>query len=208
MTKFRRTILTASSALALAALLTGCSLAAGDLAGLVPSGAPAASDAATPTAIPGDRDGNGKLSAFETEQLAKNAPKDYTMPDGSVVTIDPTQPLPEPVVAVLTAQATTLAEQIVDYLGADSKERGASSLKIFAYVNEQAEATGKKIVAIYSAEGVDPATNAPGTYWTAAASGGPYGTLAPIMGTLDKASAIAQVEAWGGSRGYEMIVTD
>jgi hypothetical protein len=209
--KIRRTMLTASSALALAALLTGCSLASGDVAGLVPSSAPAATDAVAstaPVALAGDRDGNGKLSAFEAEQLAKTAPKDYTMPDGSVVTIDQAQPLPEPVVAVLKAQVTTLAEQIVDYDGADSHDVFDSEMKLFDYVNQQAEATGKKIVAVFSVEGLDPASNEPGTYWTAAASGGEYGNLAPIQGTLDKASAIAQVEAWGVAKGYELIVTD
>lgn len=57
MTKFRRTILTASSALVLAGLLTGCSLAAGVVTALIPSagqgsGSESGTRPPTPTAAP------------------------------------------------------------------------------------------------------------------------------------------------------------
>lgn len=93
--------------------LTGCA-AAGTNLSLVPSApAQAASPSApaTPIAIEGDTDHNGSLSAFEKEQLTRNAPKDFTMPDGSVVKIDPTKPLPEPVKAVIAEEAVPIAAQ-------------------------------------------------------------------------------------------------
>ncbi|TFB59923.1 hypothetical protein [Cryobacterium sp. Sr3] len=199
MTKFQRTILTATAALTLAALLTGCSIAAGDVAGLIPGAAPApASAAPTPTVIPGDRDGNGKISAFETEQLAKNALRDYTMPDGGVVTIDPTQPLPEPVVEAVKAQAAPTVAAV-----------GATLNQQYALVDLQNEAdstqdaTGKGVIFVYPCKS---ATDLQGGYenvWATAASRIRATGIAAVQ---SKDIVLSDAQFWASSRGYEVIV--
>src|SRR5690554_5308299 len=88
------------------------------LAGCVPSsefddgvtklgGSPdTATPAETAASIVGDANGDGKLSEFEKQLLAQNAPREFVMPDDSVVTIDPNEPLPPAVREALTALAT------------------------------------------------------------------------------------------------------
>ena len=209
MTRFRRTILTASSALALAALLTGCSLASGDATALIPSAGQAAAPVTatpTPTAIPGDRDGNGSLSEFEKEILAKNAPRDYTMPDGSVVSIDPTQPLPAEVVAHIAGAATPIVAQLTT---ADEKA-GVISEQLAALITEQTAATGRGIVIFHHVWSADisemnPDLRGPDLKWWV---GDFPGNTWPVLASDDRETNLAAVTAAAAARNYELIVLD
>ena len=70
--------------------------------------------AATSTAEPvvGDTDGDGKVTGAEQIRLDKNKPRDYPMADGSVVQVDPTQPLPAAVVTELIAKLAPSFEKL------------------------------------------------------------------------------------------------
>ena len=201
MTTFRRTILTGSAALLLAALLTGCSPASGDLAGLVPTAGPApASETATPTptAIPGDRDGNGTLSEFEKQILAKSAVRDYTMPDGSVVQIDPTQPLPAEVVAVVKSESAPT----VQTLGATSDTQYAL-LDLMNNADSAAGATGRQIVFVYPTRNATDLFGAFEMVWATTAS---HTRSTGIAAVQSRDTVLADAQRWAGSRGYEVIV--
>ena len=199
MTAFRRTILTTTAALLLAALLAGCTPASGDVAGLIPGAAPApASATPTPTAIPGDRDGNGTLSAFETEQLAKNALRDYTMPDGSVVTIDPTQPLPTEVVAVIKSGASPLMSAL------KTTEKDGVLLSLMNNADAVADATGKEVVFVYNTA----SATADWGYemlWATLAS---HKDSTGIAAVASRDTVVADAQTWAGTRGYEVIVLE
>jgi hypothetical protein len=73
---------------------------------------PVGEAAPTPTvtvAVPGDANGDGKLSGFEKEQLAKST---YTLPDGTEIPIPKDEPLPKSVVAAIKARIDPLAQRI------------------------------------------------------------------------------------------------
>ena len=201
MTAFRRTILAGSAALALAALLTGCSPAGGDLGSLVPTagqGLASETETATPTAIPGDRDGNGSLSEFEKEQLAKNAVHAYTMPDGSVVQIDPTQPLPAEVVAVVKSESAPT----VQTLGATSDTQYAL-LDLMNNADSAAGATGRQIVFVYPTRNATDLFGAFEMVWATTAS---HTRSTGIAAVQSRDTVLADAQRWAGSRGYEVIV--
>ena len=201
MTAFRRTILAGSAALALAALLTGCSPAGGDLGSLVPTagqGLASETETATPTAIPGDRDGNGSLSEFEKQILAKNAVHAYTMPDGSVVQIDPTQPLPAEVVAVVKSESAPT----VQTLGATSDTQYAL-LDLMNNADSAAGATGRQIVFVYPTRNATDLFGAFEMVWATTAS---HTRSTGIAAVQSRDTVLADAQRWAGSRGYEVIV--
>ena len=95
----------AATALAVALAITGCTTTGG-----VPAPAPtvATSAPATPVAtkapIAGDLDGDGKLSGWERDQLARGT---YTLPNGSKVAVPTDAPLPAIVVEVVQSAVLT-----------------------------------------------------------------------------------------------------
>ena len=203
MTTFRRTILTGSAALLLAALLTGCSPASGDLAGLVPTAGPApASETATPTptAIPGDRDGNGTLSEFEKQILAKSAVRDYTMPDGSVVPIDPTQPLPAGVVAVVKSDSAPTAAALGAARGHEKSDQLGN---LMSKADSIQDTTGKGVIFVYPSVSTTPAGDE--NVWATTAS---HTRSTGIAAVASRDTVVADAQTWSGTRGYEVIVLE
>jgi hypothetical protein len=100
-----RTATAAASGLLALAVLTGCTT--GPDTDPTP---PATATASAP--IEGDSNGDGKLSEFEKQVLARNAPRDITLHDGTVVVVaTPGQPLPQPVIDQIAADATPGAAQ-------------------------------------------------------------------------------------------------
>lgn len=210
----RRAILTTSAALLLTALFAGCSIASGDVASLIPSaggapvsatpaspGPPTATPTATPTAIPGDADGNGSLSEFEKQQLARDAVRDYTMPDGSVVKVDPTKPLPPEVVAVIQEMAKPIVA-----LNKDASSVGPLILSMRALCDQQTEATGRPIVIFHHAWSAVPGVpDVPSeSWWSSVFPGGSV----PVNAGPDREAVLAKVTAAAASRDAELIVVD
>jgi hypothetical protein len=140
----------------------------------------------TATPIEGDENGDGKLSEFEKQLLAQNAPREFVMPDDSVVTIDPNEPLPPAVREALTALATS------------PEAVGAGEASIRDWADKQAEATGKSIVVVYSkGDGVGRMA------WGTSASGR---RTTGVVGGYDKSDIVSKVQSWADRMGYEMIV--
>jgi len=145
-----RTITLSVVAIALTTTLVSCSAAADtlrDLAAATPTAA------VTPAAKPleGDLNGDGKLTAFETEWLAKTkaetAVRDYTLLDGTVVQVDPAQALTDPVRADIAAQ---FADDIaVTQSTTDGGTRDPRTKIMIDKINTVAGATGRDIVIIY-----------------------------------------------------------
>ncbi|MEB0001659.1 hypothetical protein QN355_09020 [Cryobacterium sp. 10S3] len=208
MTAARRTILIGSSALLVTALLSGCSLSGGDLGGLIPtSGTPAAlSDTATPipTALAGDTNGDGKLSEFEKQILAQNAPKDYTLADGTVVSIDPKQPLPAAVVAEVRAAISPATTSLAD--SSPGNDGTGKRQAILDALDAQAAVTGKGIVVVTGVTSASPTPGGPELDgWIALASSVHF---TGIMFTQDKSAMVAAVQAWAASRGFEFLLME
>jgi hypothetical protein len=203
LTRSRRILLAVATLVTLGAL-TGCSatgstVTAGSMPFAAAATAPATEATPTPTAIPGDTDGNGKLSEFEKQILAQNAVRDYTMPDGSIVKIDPTQPLPDAVVAVLQAKSAATAEAM--RTAGTSDELVAASGAMADAVKADAAATGKQLVYIF--QGNNQASSGNEIMWGSSPSGvGSTGLTA----SPDKDAFMASVEAWATPRNYEIVV--
>lgn len=209
LTRSRHIVTTTATLILLAALLTGCStVAAGSMPfadPAVPAATATASATPAPTAIPGDRDDDGELSEFEKQVLAKDAPRDYTMPDGSVVKIDPTQPLPDAVKAVVTAESV----QMTSTSGTDNGEQKLNALAdLIKFADAKEVETGKPIIIIYETLNVvslnqgSPVTE---LVWASTASG-THSTGLEV--TKSKEEMLAAAQAWAGPRGYEVIVSE
>ncbi|POH66065.1 MULTISPECIES: hypothetical protein [Cryobacterium] len=103
-----RTATAAASGLIALALLTSCTTGG---ASLLPDTAPTPQATATASApIEGDSNGDGKLSEFEKQVLTRNAPRDITLHDGTVI-VTPGRPLPQPVIDQIAADAAPGAAQ-------------------------------------------------------------------------------------------------
>lgn len=197
-----RTMLIGSSALLVTALLTGCGVANGDLGALIPS-SPAATITATPTptAIPGDADGNGSLSEFEKQVLASHAPKDYTMPDGSVVQIDPTQPLSAEVVAVLKSK---MMPDVREVQRAMDNTTVQAAPDLYALIRAEGPALGKNVVFVYQTLSDEPSGLT--TVWAAQPASGPRST--DLRASADKDAYFAAIHVWADPRGYEIVILE
>jgi hypothetical protein len=178
-------------------------LAATTLVGCSSAGLPmliAAPGTSAPSSTPvpplgGDSDGNGSLSEWEKSMLVKHSARDYTLADGTTVTIDPTQPLPAPVVAAVTAKAAPSASA-ANTSNADAGIAGCKAL--LATLDAEAASTGRGVMVVFAAQ-----SSIDGVAWTTAASGT---SQAPFVGSIDKAAIVAQATAWASARGYELIV--
>ncbi|KQO98358.1 hypothetical protein [Leifsonia sp. Leaf264] len=147
----------------------------------------------TPTLVPGDKNGDGRLSEFEKQVLAQDAPKDYALADGTVMTVDPAQPLPDSVKADIVSGAAPA----VDVFNADAGE-GVEAVR--EYLNTKADQAGRGVVAV-----IHVYSNSDGMVWGVLASN----TKATITkATPDQASALVAAEAWAAAKGYDVVVID
>jgi hypothetical protein len=139
----RAAIATATAAIVLA--LVGCSSTSG--ASLIPESpkAGAATSTPTPTVIPGDTDGDGKVSTWEAEQLAK-AQATYTLADGSAVPLPPAdQPLPPEVLADITDSLRPLADQMSSTSGSSLVQLDA---ELSAAIRVEEGKIGRRVIPV------------------------------------------------------------
>jgi len=184
----------------LAVTLTGCSAHGGEatssaLAPVVASDEPATAPA--PTATTGDTNGDGKLSEREKEILTKNAPRAFTLTDGTVVSIDPQGPLPAEVVATL--------KQRMAPLGADvAAATTETTWKVLDLIKTEADhvaaSVGRGIVFTFQCESSYDFESV--TVWAASSSGNQDGA---VQANPDGDAFNAEVQAWAASRDYEVI---
>lgn len=142
----------------------------------------AESSAPTPSPEPlmGDLDGDGKLSVWEGEQLAKSV---YTLPDGTTVPIPKGEPLPQVVLDAVKANIAPSAAAIsggTEYTVADFEAAYLDALKA------ESAKTGRTIIGIFY--GWDYS----GRAWV---SSKPY-----VKQYGSKEEAIASVEAYIGDK--------
>lgn len=189
-----KTILNTLTALAAAAALTAglaaCAPTADETPVVKPK--PAATKPAAEQIDPMDLDGNGSVSEYEKQIAAQTAVRDYTLPDGTVVAVDPTQPLPDAVKAAVKAETASPIDA-----ARTSSDRGQAEVALIGELDEKAAATGRGIAVVFQT----PSSFGP--MWVILASGQ---TQAPFFGSADKASVVAQAEAWTDARDYELIV--
>lgn len=155
--------------------------------------------AATPEATqepvldPMDLDGNGSVSEFEKQMAAKNAVRDYTLPDGTVVQVDPTQPFPEAVHSAVKAETVPLIAATQAF-----GTKAQYEVAMIAELDAKAAAMGRGIAVVF-----ESSIYGGGTMWVILASGQ---SQAPFIGSADKASVVAQAETWTENRNYELII--
>ena len=183
------TITAAVLAIATAGVLAGCSAPAGH--DITPTTTPSAS--AEPEAVEGDFDGDGKVTSWDLEQLAKST---YTMPDGSKVPIETGQPLPAQVVeAVEQALAPVAAEYI---RVAKSNPNGAEK-PLFDAIAAQEAKINRQIVPITHV-GADALNRGWAVGYPAPTVSGGYST---------REQAVAHATEWvNGSTSYVVVVLD
>jgi len=129
-----------------------------------------------------------------------NAVRPYVLPDGSTVQVDPTQPLPEVVVAAIkTAVAPSVSGLMT--AGSDPVDQGTAVMNLFNDVSTQAEKTGKDVILVFQTNSSD------GLVWGTIASGKKNG-LTGINGNASKDAIVAEVQAWATNRNYEVVVAD
>lgn len=147
--------------------------------------------------IPGDTDGDGELSEFEKQVHASKAPRDYAMPDGSLVAIDPTEPLPEPVKQVIAEAAVPIIAPMK--ATSDGDVFGPAYTSLRAEADAQAEATGKRVVYLFSKQG------ASAIEWGTAASGL---KSTGLLAEPSKDAMLPKVQSWADSMEYEVIIVE
>ena len=185
---------TAAAAVVLAmTVLTGCTT--GNASFLSDTGTtPQAAATAPPAPIEGDSDGDGELSEFEKQVLARNAPRDITLHDGTVVVVTPGQPLPQPVIDQIAADAAPgaaqaqTADEFAPMAGISSIREVASS-----YANE----LGRTLVIVYWGFGVW------GTISSVDESGG-----TELAGTSDRDAMVAAATDWAESHDAYVVVVE
>ncbi|PWC08122.1 hypothetical protein [Mycetocola zhujimingii] len=203
----KRTSGVLAALLASALFLSGCAgTGAGTGSGTdVFLGSPEAEATATATAepapsvIPGDEDGDGKLSEFEKQVQAKKTPRDYTLPDGTVVQIDPAVPLPTPVVEALRQAVRPAVDAVFAVSSREGPTTSARLQDLQALLDVQAAATGKSIIVAHRINSAD------GVIWGATRSGG---STVSFRSSSDKTTLIDRATRWANDRGYELIVFD
>ena len=185
---------TAAAAVVLAmTVLTGCTT--GNASFLSDTGTtPQAAATAPPAPIEGDSDGDGELSEFEKQVLARNAPRDITLHDGTVVVVTPGQPLPQPVIDQIAADAAPgaaqaqTADEFAPMAGIRSIREVASS-----YANE----LGRTLVIVYWGFGVW------GTISSVDESGG-----TELGGSSDQDAMVAAATDWAESHDAYVVVVE
>ncbi|MFC9558308.1 hypothetical protein [Agromyces sp. NPDC056965] len=180
----------ALTALLMLPLLTGCTNAD---ASFLPE-TQTTPNAAASAAIEGDTDEDGELSEFEKQVLARNAPRDITLHDGTVVVVTPGRPLPQPVIDQIIADAAPGAAQaqtddeFAPMAGMRSLREVATS-----YANE----FGRTVVIVYLGFG------AWGTVSSVDESGG-----TGLAGTSDQDAMVAAATDWADSHDAYVVVVE
>ncbi|WP_210506110.1 hypothetical protein [Naasia sp. SYSU D00057] len=189
-----RTAAAAAALLALAAL-TGCTAGAGSVLPDTESSAPSIG-AASPAPIDGDSNGDGELSEFEKQVHAKDAPRDITLHDGTVVAVTPGQPLPQPVIDQIAADAAPGAAlaQSAD----DERAPVAGMRSIREVAGSYADELGRTVVIVYR-DGFG--------YWGSISSVGNSGVTG-LRGTTDRDAMVAAVADWAATNDAYMVVVD
>jgi hypothetical protein len=186
----------------LAFALAGC--AATDSGSLVPDLAVSAAPAiSTPTPISGDTDGDGQLSAFEKQVLAQNAGRPYTMPDGSIVQIDPAQPLPTAVVAAIQEAIRPTALMVAAVSGDGQGERLTA---MYDVMEAHAAATGRGIMFVYRTTSAIPGSHTGLLRVWATKATSVSGT--GINVNEDRDVVVQAAERWAATRNYEVIASE
>jgi len=135
---------------------------------------------------PLDLDGNGSVSEHEKRVAAMVAVRDYTLDDGTVVSVDPAEPLTEAVRADVARIATTGVAAYYDK---------GSSADLYAALVAESELTGRVIIAVFE--------GSPG-HWVAVSSA-KYGGLFIAVST--QAEAVEKATAFGQhQRNFDIII--
>lgn len=189
-------------AMTVAIALTGCAAASGSIGALIPAVASATPTVSpTPEQLVGDKDGNGSVSEFEKQLLAKNAPRDYTMPDGSVVKVDPTQPLPAAIVTVIRDLATPI---VASNTSARGETLGAMYTAITALADQQTAATGRSVVIFHHTWSLSLDWSTEEHWWTGTFPNSTW----PVKAGADREAVLAAVTVAAAERNAELIVID
>jgi len=197
----RRTVRIAAATLTVLATLTACStpfVSSGVLIPAISTRTP--STTPTPEPIAGDTDENGSLSEHEKQVLAKNAVRDYTMPDGRLVQVNPVEALPAEIVAVIKELATPLNDRIVDSW--EGSQGAAQELR--ELIDQQAAATGRNIVIFHHVWSADPNWGPDQRWWYGDFSGDPI----PVKAGRNRDEVLADVTAAAVARNAELILMD
>jgi hypothetical protein len=159
----------------------------------------------TASAIPGDTDGDGKLSGWESEALAAAVvdatPLYYALPDGSSVLVDKDAPLPPAVVDAIAAFMAPASKYLMGSPRGYDNVRGDTEIG-----GEMLELAIDERDLLFVFETSSDRLDGGGTeyLWGSLANGGRgTGNLA-----TDKASAIIQGQAWADTHKAELIVVD
>jgi len=163
------------AALAATIALTGCTTTGFESH---PS-APTASS--TPTFDPADTDQDGTVTGFEQEQHDRKQPRDYTLADGTAVTISPSEPLPDNVKADIAVKAPVATDGRTD--------------PFTDYLDQVYDATGVKVILIFDYKNRG--------HWVAVAYGHDEGVI-DAKPTVDE--AITAANTWNSASQYQIIV--
>lgn len=189
-----RTSTAAATGLLALALLTGCTTG-GDT-----SSQPDTGTTTAPAPIDGDRDGDGELSEHEKQVLATTAPRDITLLDGTVVTVTPGDPLPQPAI-----------DQIIDKVAADAapgaamaqSDDGSESFAGMKSVREvavlSADELGHTVIIVYREHHF---------YWASISSEDDEEGITGLRGTRDRGAMIAAATEWAESHDALLVVVD
>jgi hypothetical protein len=145
-TTIKRTIFGAVVALMLTGGLAGCASTTSAnslLSGLASSSSEATPEVtAPPEPIAGDLDGDGKLTAWESDQLARST---YTLVDGTVITLPS---LDEPLPSVITDEITARIKAVAGRLDINGPAQREALAAAFQIIDEESARLGRVIVPI------------------------------------------------------------
>lgn len=149
--------------------LSGCSAGSDTIRAFARGDESESKPTATESSLEGDLNGDGELTQFETDWLAKTkaeaAVRDYALEDGTIVSVDPSQPLPEAVTADIAGR---FAEDIAV---AKSTSNGGVRLPLreamTVKIDSLAESTGVPLMIVYpSASTIEGSGSGTETVWT------------------------------------------
>ena len=149
-----------------------------------------------PVLDPLDLDGNGSVSEFEKQIAAKNAPRDFPMPDGTVAQVDPTQPLPAEIRDVVHAETKVLVNVSRYNSNADVSQPALNS--VVSYLNDFKVRTGRGLVLVWETHSAGE-----GQRWVMMASDI---RQTPFMPTVKRSEMADLAATWAAARNYELIV--
>ncbi len=188
-----RTGRVALTALLMLPLLTGCASVDGSF---LPSAEaiPSAAATAAPAPIDGDSDGDGELSEHEKQVIARHASRDITLHDGTVVIVTPGQPLPQPVIDQIVADAAAgvALAQADDEFAPTAGERSIREV-----ATSYADAIGRAVVIVYWGWGA----------WITISSVDESGGTG-LIGTSDRDAMVAAATDWAEAHDAYIVVVE